>query len=213
MSAARFPAAQRQRLVDALLRVGPQAPTLCAGWSTRELAAHLVIRERRPDSWAGVFVPPLSGWTARVQRRTSERPFEELVDAFRAGPPRLSPYALPAVERIANTPEYFVHCEDVLRAQSDADVSLLAAGDQDVLWRLAISPLGRALYRKSPVGVVLVAADGRRRVAHRGCDSVTLTGKPSELVMYGYGRTGHATVDIGGGDDVVERFRTTTLSV
>ena len=52
-------AAQRERsaLVDTLRAVGPDAPTLCDGWKTRDLAAHLVVRERRLDATPGIMVP------------------------------------------------------------------------------------------------------------------------------------------------------------
>ena len=42
-------ARERQALCDTLERVGPAAPTLCDPWSSAELAAHLVIRDSRPD--------------------------------------------------------------------------------------------------------------------------------------------------------------------
>jgi uncharacterized protein (TIGR03083 family) len=40
--------AKRERVLfaDLLARVGPDEPTLCAGWTTRDLAAHIVVRER-----------------------------------------------------------------------------------------------------------------------------------------------------------------------
>ena len=43
--------AKRERLLlaDLLEAEGPEAPTLCEGWSTRDLAAHLIVRERRPE--------------------------------------------------------------------------------------------------------------------------------------------------------------------
>ena len=45
---------ERRRFADALLEVGPDAPTLCDGWSTRDLAAHVVLRDRRPDAAGGL---------------------------------------------------------------------------------------------------------------------------------------------------------------
>jgi uncharacterized protein (TIGR03083 family) len=35
---------ERNELCDLMLETGPDAPTLCEGWTTRDLAAHLVIR-------------------------------------------------------------------------------------------------------------------------------------------------------------------------
>ncbi|MGJ4074519.1 maleylpyruvate isomerase N-terminal domain-containing protein [Corynebacterium macclintockiae] len=46
---------EREALANLLQQSGPDAPTLCEGWSTRDLAVHLVIREYRPDAAAGLF--------------------------------------------------------------------------------------------------------------------------------------------------------------
>jgi len=108
---------ERLALCALLEDTGPDAPTLCAGWTTGDLAAHLVLRERRPDAAAGVLGGPLAWHTARVQRRIRERnTFSDLIQSIRTGPPRLSPMALPGMDERANTVEYFVHHEDVRRA-------------------------------------------------------------------------------------------------
>ena len=59
--------AERQVLVDAMLVAGPDAPTLCEGWTVKDLAAHLVARERRPDSGPGVIIPVFARWTEHVR--------------------------------------------------------------------------------------------------------------------------------------------------
>ena len=51
---------ERYALCDTFEAVGPDAPTLCTPWRTRDLAAHLVIREGRPDAAVGLLVPPLA---------------------------------------------------------------------------------------------------------------------------------------------------------
>ena len=65
--------AERLLLCDLLTRIGPDAPTLCQGWTTGDLAAHLVTRERRPDAGPGLVVPLLAGHTERVQRKITKR--------------------------------------------------------------------------------------------------------------------------------------------
>jgi hypothetical protein len=81
---------ERLALCALLDETGPDAPTLCEGWTTGDLAAHLVLREHRPDAAAGVVGGPLAGYTARVQQRIKARtPFPELVRIIRSGPPRL----------------------------------------------------------------------------------------------------------------------------
>jgi uncharacterized protein (TIGR03085 family) len=107
---------ERRALCALLDKTGPDAPTLCEGWTTGDLAAHLVLRERRPDAAAGVAGGPLAGYTARVQQRLKDRiPFADLVRMIRSGPPRLSVMALPGVDERANSVEYFVHHEDIRR--------------------------------------------------------------------------------------------------
>src|SRR4029453_11831870 len=61
---------ERRELADLLLAVGPDAPPLCAGWTARDLAAHLVIRERRPDATVAGLIPPLAGRVAHVRPGT-----------------------------------------------------------------------------------------------------------------------------------------------
>src|SRR5919108_600264 len=113
--------AKRERLLlaDLLEAAGPTAPTLCEGWTTRDLAAHLVVRERRADAAAGIVLKPLADRLQRVQAEFAAKPYEELIQLVRTGPPRMSPYAVKQIDEAANTVEFFVHAEDVRRAQPD----------------------------------------------------------------------------------------------
>ncbi len=45
------------------------SPRCATGWTTRDLAAHLVVRDRRPDASAGLILPPLRGHGERIRRR------------------------------------------------------------------------------------------------------------------------------------------------
>jgi uncharacterized protein (TIGR03085 family) len=206
---------ERLALSDLLDAAGPDAPTLCAGWQTRDLAAHLVLRERRPDAAAGVLGGPLAGHTARVQRRIGERrTYAQLVLAFRDGPPRLSPFALPGVDEAANTVEYFVHHEDVRRAQPDWEPRDIPAALSDALWgRLKSS---RLFMRKAPVGVELArdggdgdaGAAGPYRVTVKNArPTVTVIGTPAELTMWVMGRTSAADVKLDGTDEAIVALR------
>ena len=111
--------AQRERrsLADLLLRVGPDAPTLCEGWTAADLAAHLVIRERRPDAGLGLVVPFLAGHTRETSRTAS------VTGGVRGpggrGPRRARPFPLrfSFIDEPMNTAEFFIHHEDVRRAQ------------------------------------------------------------------------------------------------
>jgi uncharacterized protein (TIGR03085 family) len=203
---------ERAALADALEAVGADAPTLCAGWTARDLAAHLVAREHRPDSALGLVVAPLAGWTERVRRRTARRPYADLVAAVRTGPPRTSPFALPKVDAALNLTEHFVHCEDVRRAQEGWRPRTLVPGLERALWRV-LSVRGRMFFRSSTVGVRLATPDGRRLDAVPGTTVVTLTGAPAELLLYAFGRGAHADVAVEGPDAAVARFRDLALSV
>ena len=113
-------AASRERaaLVKTMRSVGPDAPTLCGEWTTRDLAAHLVLRERRPDAAAGILVPALAGYTARKQQRLAgATDWPDLLEMVASGPPVYSPLKL--LDPLVNTTEMFIHHEDVRRATPD----------------------------------------------------------------------------------------------
>ena len=85
--------AQRERasLVETMRSIGPDAPTLCEGWTTRDLAAHLVVRERRLDATPGIMIPFLAGYTDKVQRQVAaSTDWDELLNKIASGPPTLS---------------------------------------------------------------------------------------------------------------------------
>lgn len=205
---------ERTALCDLLTELGPDQPTLCAGWRTADLAAHLVLRERRPDAGAGVMGGPLAGYTHRVQNRLRARtPFPRLVEMIRTGPPRLSMFALPGMDERANFVEYFVHHEDIRRAQPDWQPREIGSGVADELWRRL--RLARMLLRRAPVGIELVRADaraagdnGRVRITTRArTPVVTVAGSPAELTLWTMGRTGAARVRMDGSDAAIDALR------
>jgi uncharacterized protein (TIGR03085 family) len=203
---------ERRALCALLDQVGPREPTLCEGWTTLDLAAHLVVRERRPDAGLGLLGGPLAAHTRAVQRRMAQRtPYPRLVQMVRNGPPRLSLFALPGADERANAVEYFVHHEDVRRAQPDWEPRKLDPGLTEELWgRLRMA---RFVLRKAPVGVELVRDDqpepagpGGPRVritARARTPVVTVTGSPAELTMWALGRTTAARVRLDGSDAAV----------
>jgi uncharacterized protein (TIGR03085 family) len=196
--------ARRDRigLCDLLDELGPDAPTLCAGWSTRDLAAHLVARDRRPDSVPGLVFDPLNGWSEHVRRGEAERPYADLVTRLRAGPPRWSPLALPSVERLGNTHEFFVHFEDVRRAETGWTARTLDEEAEADLWKV-LGWMRRRAFKAVPIGVVLNRPDGASMRASSGEPDVTITGPPGELLLYAFGRESHALVDVDGPADAV----------
>ncbi|MQA06881.1 MAG: TIGR03085 family protein [Streptosporangiales bacterium] len=202
--------AERAALCDLLDQVGPDAPTLCDGWVTRDLAVHLAIRERRPDAALGMFVPPLSGHRDRVQEALGKRPWRALVQLLRGGPPVLSAFSPPPVDAALNAIEFFVHHEDVRRAQDGWQPRELPEQHTEELWR-RMRTMSRLLLRKAPVGIALRRSGGVIWRAHQGSSYVTVAGPASELVLYAFGRTEHAQVKLLGDPADIEQFRATPL--
>ncbi|WP_433548111.1 TIGR03085 family metal-binding protein [Streptomyces sp. CA-294286] len=206
--------AKRERLLlaDLLEAAGPDAPTLCEGWNTRDLAAHTVVRERRPDAAAGLLLAPLKNRLDRVQSEFAAKPYDELVRLIRTGPPRRSPYSLKQVDEAANTVEFYIHAEDVRRAQPQWTPRDLDPVFADALWT-RVEKTARVLGRKSPVGLVLRRPDGQTAVAHRGTPVVTVTGDPGELVLFAFGRQEAARVELDGDKEAVARLHEAKLGI
>lgn len=197
---------ERKALVDLMTELGPDAPTLCGTWSTKDLAAHLAIRERRPDTAPGIMLPVFAKWTEKVQEDYTHKAWGELLDLVRTPPFWIQP-----VDDLMNTGEYFVHHEDVRRAQSDWEPRPYDARREKTLWKLL--PLtARMTFKSSPVGVTLVRPDGEHIVAKPGANGVMITGEVSELVMLAFGRD-EVRVEYSGDADAVERVRSLNRSV
>lgn len=194
-------AGERLALSDLMERVGPDAPTLCGDWTTRDLAAHLVLREGRLDASPGILVPPLAGYTARIQRGMAQRPWAELLAQVRSGPPWWSPLNLPGLGNKINAVEFFVHHEDVRRGRPGWTPRAADPRRAAELWALLVRAAGLC-YRKSPVGVVLRRPDGVAHTARRGERAVTLIGSPEELLLHAYGRDEVVIEAEGDQDDV-----------
>jgi uncharacterized protein (TIGR03085 family) len=179
---------ERRALSDLFDELGPDAPTLCDGWQAKDLAAHLVLRDRRPDAAAGIQVKALSGYTERVQGGLAARPWAELVRQVRTGPPTWSPFRLPGLSELVNGTEFFVHHEDLRRGQPDWEPRVPDAARDEAVWK-ALRMGGRLAYRRSPVGVVLRRTDGSEATVKRGPDAVTIVGEPGELLLHTFGRS------------------------
>lgn len=198
MTAVNYARAERQALADLLAELGPQAPTLCAGWTTRDLAAHLVVRERRADAAPGILLPPLQGWLDRVQSSVAAQPYPKLVEQVRT-PPWWSFSAWDAADRAANTVEFFVHHEDVRRAQPGWQPRQLGAAFEADLWGRT-GGLAKMHLRRLPLTVTLHAPGFGELSAGAGGPAARVTGPPSELVMYLWGRRDTARVELTGPD-------------
>jgi uncharacterized protein (TIGR03085 family) len=203
---------ERARLCDLALQVGQDEPTLCGDWTVKELVVHLLIREGSPAA-VGITVSQLSGLTDLASRRLADREFTVLVERLRSGPPLYSPFRIAKLDAMFNTLEYFVHHEDIHRAQPTWDARELSAREQKLLWK-QISVGGKGLVRAAKVGVVLERSDnGEQVVLKPGDPSVVVRGLPSELVLYVFGRRDQADVELVGRAEDVAALSGTDLGV
>ncbi|MFJ3956547.1 TIGR03085 family metal-binding protein [Arthrobacter sp. NPDC090010] len=210
----RFVAPSRDFLAETLLAAGPDAPTLCEGWQTRHLAAHLHVRENKPRLALGLafkaFAPSTDKAINELAAGLDEDGYVRLVEQFRAGPPKLSPFRVPPVAELGNLAEFFVHAEDVRRAADRWAPRALDEAYADALWTDVIRRAA-FLYRGVDLGIVLVRPNGPRHVARRAPDSVAILGDPGELMMHAYGRASHALVSFEGQPDAIALLRSATL--
>jgi uncharacterized protein (TIGR03085 family) len=181
-------AARRERsaLVKTLLSVGPDAPTLCEGWNTRDLAAHLVVRERRLDATPGITLPFLADYTAKVQNKVADSTsWDDLVELVASGPPVYSPFKL--LDAVANLGEMFIHHEDVRRAVDGWQPRVLDSSTAKPL-RRQLGLMSRLMLSKMPAQVVLRTPAGEQIARVGRGDAVVVTGEPQELLLFVAGR-------------------------
>jgi uncharacterized protein (TIGR03085 family) len=196
---------ERQALSALFEEVGPDAPTLCEGWATRDLAAHLIVREHRLDASPGIMLPALAGYTKRVQDQYAAKPWPELVDQVRRGPAWYWPMAIGPLNELTNGGEFLVHHEDVRRAQPGWEPRPADPSRDEAAWRLARQS-AKLNLRKSPVGVELKTTDGRSALVKAGSPVVTVTGDPVDLVLFVFGRDAvHLTFE--GDESAVARLQ------
>jgi uncharacterized protein (TIGR03085 family) len=185
-------ARERRELCDLLVELGPDAPTRCAGWTTLDLAAHLVLREH------------FKRWTDERMSIEKAKGLPVLIDRLRGGPP-LVPWRLPGIRMLLNGIEYFIHHEDVRRANGRGrrtdrpDLEPLA-------WRMTGFVGWRVARRIRPHGLDLRRPQGGHR--HFGsAGGAVLSGEPTELLLYLSGRREGAQVSLDGNAHAMAALR------
>lgn len=205
-------AGERQQLCDLLIELGPEAPTLCEGWATLDMAAHLAMRERDPRGGLVIMGGErFSGLGERLMQKYRDRGFDVLVDRLRVGPP-LFPWRVPGLRTALNLNEWYVHHEDVRRANGRGPRSLPEDLDQ-ALWD-GLRRAGRFMIRRSRGLGVEVTAPGRSpQRLRKGDAQVTISGPAPELVLYLNGRRDAAEVEVSGSEEALESLASAQLGI
>ena len=203
---------ERLRLCDTALVVGPDAPTLSGEWNVRDLLAHLVVRDSDPVGGPGIVLPPLAFLTERRMRSIARADFAHLVERVRR-PAVWAPARLPQLDRALNTLEFFVHHEDIRRAQPGWAPRELTVGEQKQLWK-AIGYAGRGLVRPSGVPVAIRWEEtGVETTLRRGERPVMVTGDPGEITLFLFGRDQMSGLAFDGPPPHVTKLRHAGLGI
>ena len=183
---------ERRELCDLLTKLGSDAPTLCEGWTTLDLAAHLVLREH------------FKRWTDERMSREKDKGLPVLIDRLRRGPPFV-PWRLPRIRTYMNGLEFFIHHEDVRRANG-WDRRTDRPDVEQVAWRIMVFMGRRTTRQIRPYGLELRRPEGDHR--HFGpLDGAVLSGEPTELLLYLSGRRETAHVNLDGSIAAVAALR------
>jgi len=201
-----FSSAERRRLADLFLELGPDAPTLCEGWTTKDLAVHLLLRETNPMAAAGIIAPAAQGLLDKATRKEEQRDYADIVRDWGEGPGRFNPVRY--IDPVMNTAEHFIHHEDVRRGGGVVEPRDFSAAVNGQLYK-TLKMIAPRMLAKSAVPVILLPTDqprivtaDKRGVSPDGDAVVRVSGDVGELLLWVYGREAvEVTVD-GNPEDI-----------
>jgi uncharacterized protein (TIGR03085 family) len=205
-------ARERAELCDLLVAKGADAPTLCEGWATLDLAAHLVVRETDPRAGLAILGGDrFASLERKLMDRARAQGYGTLVERLRGGPPAV-PWRLPGLRPLLNLNEWFVHHEDVRRANDRPPRTDRPDLDR-ALWDL-LGRNGRLAVRGiSGAGFAVDAPGLGERTLKKGEPRVTATGGPQELVLFANGRRSVARVELAGDDAGLDAVAAAKLGI
>ena len=202
---------ERSALAQTLRNLGPDAPTLCQGWNSFDLLAHLIVRETRPDAALGIFIPALSSYSDKVAAKIKKSDFETLVQEFADGPKKFSPFAFPGIDNLANSIELVIHHEDLLRAQPNYVPRIFSETDKQFLWK-RFTQSSKIFMRKAKIGIVAKSDQGTYTVK-TGKSCVTIQGEVVDLFLFAYGRKSAANIKFEGEDDAIRIIKEANFGI
>jgi uncharacterized protein (TIGR03085 family) len=167
----------------------------------------LVLRERDHVAGPGLVLPGAWGRLAERRRRAlALRDFSWLIAMLRSGPPP-GVFRIGWVRRLPSLNEFFVHHEDVRRANGRGPRTNEPAMDE-ALWRNVSRGRWFLARRLRGAGLELQWAGTTQTVrARRGKPTARIAGPPGELLLYLFGRQGAAHVEVSGPAAAVEAVR------
>jgi uncharacterized protein (TIGR03085 family) len=206
-----FDAQERLALCDLFEELGADVPTLLEGWSAKDLAAHIVLRECDPIAGPCLVLPGLFQRFAerRRVRLAEQRGFEWLVARIRSGPPP-GLFRIGWVRSFPNLNEFFVHHEDVRRANGLGPRDSITPALEAALWRNVRQGSRYLSRRLRDVGLEIRWAGTDERMTVREAErTARLSGPPGELLLYLFGRQAAARVEVIGPAEAVAAVRHT----
>jgi len=202
---------EREAFVEALNEVGPDAPTLCEGWTAADLAAHVYVRERRPDAALGVLpLGPLTAYTNRVMNSVLRAySYEKLVRKVSEVAPILRAAHL---DEAINVVEFFIHTED-LRRPNKLPLRDMPEGFEQKVWS-RLRRQGRMSFRRVPARIRLVPTVGGGTPVEFGSgELVEVRGRPSELMMLAFNRKADAVVEYDGSPAAIDAIQSARIGL
>ncbi|MBE1514123.1 TIGR03085 family metal-binding protein [Nesterenkonia halotolerans] len=190
---------QRQALVTALRGVTADAPTLCEGWAAEDLALHIVIRDSRPDLMVGPQLPLVGDWASNALKNLRNTGYAELVKRAEAGPPPYFPQSFPPLNDMMNTAEFYIHTEDVLRAQPEFDPNsprVISEKLRKRLWGQGGMMFPMAARGAKQRITFISPGYGTRTAGPASAPQLQIKGAPEELLLWAFGRKEKAQVEI-----------------
>lgn len=188
--------AARDRFAAAARVTGPEAPTLCDGWTVRHLVGHLLTLRSDPLSWPGIALPRFAALTQRRMAAATASGFDAAVERLATRSPFMPPvFETPRSSWTHHLGEYVVHTEDIVRA-NDLPPTVLDAATTDALWARVLVA-ARQLYPGDPAPGLLLARTDTAASARvlEGSPTLTVRGAPLELLVWAH--RGCAMADVG----------------